>query len=781
MPVVDPGHTDAVAARHLGADRLFLQSRDAPALALESEARVVLLTRIRIEAGQLELWLRAYDRKGEVLAVGHGSGRLATLGEALVAAFAPVRTALGAGSGGGETPPRLGELGLYERALERIAGGSLSGAWQELAGIQSPTADALRGDIVALSGAAGVAAAERSRLASARGTGDPDWLAIRHDLQQERSVNALLAGAEHAKAGGEADRALVLYAEAAQADAGNLEAERGRARMLGALERHDDAKTAFERVLSLAPDDVEARLALAKNPTLAPAEQARFFVSAGEEQSRRLDDEGARFSFERAAQLDADVRAATRRHFARLEETLGNDVEAMAAWDEAYAADPNDLEALGGLGRTRARNGDPTGAAVAFEQLVALEGEDAQALHGLGDALLAQGKTEEAVAALQQAVAHAPGDAAKRGSLARALVASGKPEAALQVLDPEQVALEDRPLVLTQAAEIHAGQGRLGEAQSALVEAVALEPDEPPLRSALAKVRAEAGDAEGARAEEAVVAKLTGASLTPKSAPKAGAGSPAEPQGPNEFSTLVEGFPEAGPEGSPVSRVVWLGLVTPRDWQSLLRAWLLPQTIEPSLVETALQYAVGARFELVPGKPPTEQAAPALANLRALGTDRPDVALRERSARGGRLVRRAPGAEPRDGPLRSAGRPAQGRAPHARRPSRGRGVASRATPRRSRTPRRTSRWNWRAGVALAVLVLLVVAPLLRGWGTLDVVLEYERARGSQGFFSIELSRRPGRVKAQRKRDRREQAHEVPAPRACVVALRAPHGRIARRA
>jgi len=748
VPAVDPGHTDQVAARRLKADRLFLQSGDAPALALETEAAFVLLSRIRVEAGRLELWLRAYDRKGEVVAVGRGEGRLATLGEALVAAFAPVRAALGAGPGGGETPPRLGELGIYERALDRIAAGSLAAAWQELVGLETATADALRENIAALSGAPGVATAERSRLASARGTGDPDWLAIRHDLQNERTVNAILAGAEHAKAGGDSERALVLYAEAAQVDAGNLDAERGRARMLGALERHEEAKSAFERVLALAPDDVEARLALAKNPTLPPAEQARFLVSAGEEQSRRLDDDGARLSFERAAQLDADVRAATRRHFARLEETLGNDVEAMVAWDEAYAADANDLEALGGLGRMRAQSGDPSGAQAAFEQLVALEAEDADGLHGLGDALVAQGKANEAVAALEQAVAQAPGDARKRGSLARALVASGKPEAALSVLDPEQVPLEDRPLVLTQAAEIHAGQGRLAEAQDALVEAVALEPDEPPLRSALARVRAEAGDAEGARAEEALVAKLTGASVTPKGTAKASANARPEAHGPNAFSTLAEGFPQAGPDGTPIARVVWLGLVTPHDWPSRMRTWLLPQTVDTALVEAELQYALGARFELVPGRPLSEQATPALASLRALGTERADVALVNDllDVDASFTAHQVPNPEaglfaPPGGPLRIELRMLGGR--HEG------GVFVEGYTATLPDASAYVVWNWRAGVSLVVLVLLVVAPLLRGWGTLDVVLEVERVRGAQGFFSIELSRRPRPVKAQR--------------------------------
>jgi tetratricopeptide (TPR) repeat protein len=749
VPVVDPTHTDAVAAAQVGPDRPFLRGEDAPALAQLSEASAVLLSRIQLVDGKLEVWLRAYDAKGELLAVGRGSGRLASLGEALAQAYAPLSVALGAGPGR-EPPPRLAELGAFERASDRIARGDLAMAWQELAGLQGPTADALREDIVALSGAPDVAAAERSRLASVRGASDPDWLAIRHSLQRERDASALLAGAEHARAGGDPEGALVLFAEAAKASPGSLDAERGRARMLGTLERHADARAAWERVLSLAPDDVEARLALAGNPTLAPREQARLLLGAGQQQALRLDDEGARASFERAAQIDADVRAAARRHFARLEESLGNDAEAMSAWDETLAAQAGDLEALGALGRLRARGGDAAGAAAAFGQVLAAAPSDAAALHGLGDALLAQGRPEEALVHLEKAVAAAPRDAHRRGSLARALVATGKPDAALAALDPAEVPLEDRPLVLREAAEIHAGRGQLSEAQSALVRAVALEPDEPPLRSALAKVHAQAGDAAAASAEEAVVAKLSGVTLAPA---RGLGGSGAEQTGadrPNPFATLAESFPTQTPDRRPLGRVAWLGLEEPQGWRARLRAWLLPQAVDPAQLEAAVRNALRARFAIAeaPGALP-ELAQPALESLRALGTERADVALVNDvlGVDAAFVARWLPSAQagwldPPNAPLTVELRLLGGR-----REGEAFVVAYTATLADASS---YVAWNRRAGVVVAGLALLLLLPLLRGWGTLVVVLDYERVRGAQGFFSIELSRRPGRTKQQRK-------------------------------
>jgi len=751
IPVVEPAHTDAIAARHLGAGRLFLKGEDAPALARETEAGAVLLTHLQAEDGQLELWLRAYDRDGKVLAVGHAAGRLAALGDPLVAAFAPVRAALGAGPGDAE-PPWLSELGAYQRGLDRLAGGSLASAWREISGIQSPTADALREDILARSAAPEIGASERSRLASVRGATDPDWLAIRHQLQRERDVNVLLAGAEHAGAGSDPEGALVLFAEAAKKDPTNLDAERGRARMLFALDRPAEAKAAYERVLSRVPDDVEARLALASDQTLPPAEQARLWLRAGEEQSRQLDDQGARASFERAEQLDPAARGATRRNVAHLEETLGNDPDALAAYDEALESDSGDLDALRGLGRMRSRSGDAVAAGAAFDKVLAAKPEDLEALQGLGTALLAQGKAQQAVVPLQKAVALAPRDAGKRTALARALAAAGQSEAALRALDPGQVPLEDRPLVWSRAAEIHAAQGQLVEARVALEQAIALEPDAPALRSALAHVHAQAGETDAAQAEEKQVALLSGATaLAASGSGEATEVETAAPAG-REFAALVGTFPLTQPDRRPIARVAWLGLAEPTDWRARLRAWVMPKAVDPLALDTALRDALAGRFQIAPERPVPVAAQPSLDALRALGAERGDVALvNDVLGVDASFVARyvpadaallAPPGAPIGFELRLLGGRQTGE------------VFLLVSQAALADATDYVRWNRRAGLVFGVLAVLLLVPLVRGWGSISVVLDYERARGSQGFFSIELSRRPGRTKQEKQGENR---------------------------
>jgi tetratricopeptide (TPR) repeat protein len=748
IPVVDPVHTDAVAARHLKPDHLFLRGSDAKALAQETEAGSVLLTHIRVSDGQLELWLRAYDASGELLAVGHGSGRTAELGAALAAALPPVLRALGGEPGGPEPAPRLAELGNYERALEHLSAGALASAWREVEPIHTPTAAALRDDIAARS--ADVPGPERSRLASLRGASDPDWLIVRRALQKERTTAVLLAGAEKAAAAGDAKGALVLFAEAAKHDAANLDAARGRARALTALGDHEQAVAAFERVLELAPEDLEARLGLAASPAFPPAEQAKRWLAAGELQTERLDDDGARSSLEQAVALDANLRGAARRHVGRLEEALGNDADALVAYDEAAGLDAADLAAVAGSGRVRARTGDAPGAAAAFERVLTVRPADAEALAGYGESLLAQGKAEEALPKLQQAVELAPHEARARSSLARALTATGREQEALTVLDPKEVAPDERAQILSQSAAIHAAAGRLPEARVALEQAVVIEPDEAPLRSALAKVHTDAGDAEAAQREQALAATLTGArEIAPTDAAEQASAAAEVPRG-GEFAALAATFPTATPDRVPIRRVAWLGVAPPSDWRGRLRAWLMPRTIDEAALEQALRAAFESRFEMDPGAARVpDEALASLAAVRAFGTERADVSLVNDSlgVDGSFAARWAPVesgalfAKP-GAPLALEIRLLTGRRSDAVWMLGASATLHDAAP--------YVRWNPRAGGVLAVVLVLLILPVVRGWGSVVVVLDYDKMRGAQGFFSIELSRRPGRAKQEKK-------------------------------
>ena len=321
VPVIDPGHTDEVAARHLAPDHLFLQGADTKALARETEAKFVLLTQITVLDGQLELWIRAYDRKGDVLGGRprqrpHRRARRGAGGRARPRAERARRAA-----DAGEAPPRLSELGSYERALERLSAGSLASAWRELEAIQSPTATPCATTSWRMSAAAGRARAgalaprepaRRLRSRLARGA--------RIRSRSERNALVLLAGAEHATAGTTRTARWCCSRRLLKSRSpSNLDAVRGRARALVTLERNAEAKAAFERVLELAPGTSRRAwrspaTRRSRRPTGEPLGRRRRAPAPATRRRRRAQLLRARRHARRAApRRDAPPRRAARR------------------------------------------------------------------------------------------------------------------------------------------------------------------------------------------------------------------------------------------------------------------------------------------------------------------------------------------------------------------------------------------------------------------------------------------------------------------------------------
>ncbi|MGH7286452.1 MAG: hypothetical protein ACREI8_00320, partial [Myxococcota bacterium] len=280
-------------------------------------------------------------------------------------------------------------------------------------------------------------------------------------------------------------------------------------------------------------------------------------------------------------------------------------------------------------------------------------------------------------------------------------------------------------------------------------QAVALEPDEPPLRSALAKIHAKAGDAGAAEAEARVVTALSGAAVLPASDAALETGVREEASSGREFAVLAESFPPTTPDRRPLGRVAWLGLQEPSGWRAQLRAWLMPRAIDREALAAALVAALGARFEIAAERPTPEPARPALAKLRALGNERGDISLvndvlgvdasfvAHSVPQSAGALFAAPNA-PIALELRLLGGRRSGE------------VFLMGNSAILADPSAFVGWNRRAGIAFGALALLLLVPIVRGWGSIVVVLDYERVRGSQGFFSIELSRRPGKTKQEKK-------------------------------
>jgi tetratricopeptide (TPR) repeat protein len=738
-----------------GPEQRTLHAADAGAVAKQTSATHVFTTQLRYAHGEAEIWMRAYAAAGgKALAVGHAKGKLAKLGELLATASQPLRTALGLT--GQPEAVRLSELGLFERAGAALDAGRPADSLPLLAGAEGRTADWLRERTLQAADDEAISLAERSRLASATGENDPGWLQVRQGIIDGKDVDLLLAGAANASARGEHARALELNQQAAALAPDDVRPRIGSATALSELDRHAEARAAWQGVLAADPENLTARNALARNPSLSPIERAQQVVELADAHSRALDPEGALQLYEKAAALAPEqLGSAAKLGAAHTHERMGSSDEALLVYEELGAAGPAGLgehagEVYAGLGAARQTAGDAAGAADAYTTALSIDPDQPDALQGKGELLLAAGKPAEAVAPLARAVDLESADAAARSSLARAYQAAGDPDAALQTLQADAVPLEDQPQVLMEAAKIQREKGDLAGAQLSLQKAVEIAPDDTPLRSALATVYAESGDTEAAAREEALVSALTGVSTS-----EATADHKPEAEGKHVgvragFAPVAESFPATRRDGRPFEGVAFIGVTTQPTPIELARSWLLPRTLDAAAFEAELREAFAARYELEPLAAVSELARPALERTRAFSTERADLSLVNdelgvEASFVGRIKPKAAVAinapmTPED--LQLDVRMHIGRTLD--------GVAILAIAANVPTPEKYMRWNQRALLPYGILFALFLAPLIRGWGKLTVHLEYEMRKNVKGFFSIEILRRP--AKARRERD-----------------------------
>jgi len=756
--VVGRRETERAIAAIAGPEQRPLHGADASAVARAAGASHVLTTELHYRSGAAEVWMRAYDGEtGKVVAVGHAEGKLAKLGELVAAASRPLRAVLGA-RGEPETA-RLAEFSLFERTGDAFAANRPADAAPLLAGAKGRVAETLRGELAAWESDPQLPLAERSRLASATGSDDPGWLQVRQGLIEGKDAELLLAGAANAEARGEHARALELARQAGELVPADPRPRIAAARALSALDRHADARAAWEQVLADDPHSLEAQNALARNPSLPPNVRAQYALALANERARLLDAEGAEELYAQAQRLaPAESGTAAKLGAAKLQAQLGNEDEALLAYEELGAESSGALGAHAadtyvGLGAARAAAGDEAGAAEAYQAALSSDPNHAAALQGHGELLLEAGKSAEAVVPLTRAVELAPDDAAARRALASAHRAAGDPQAALRALDPEAVALEERAELLADVAEIQRAQGDTQAAQLTLQQAVAIEPDSTPLRSALAKAYAENGDAAAAAAEEAQVGALTGIATTSSalaSAQGAGAASERGKRPLSGFAPMAASFPAARADGREFQGVTFIGISRELGWTERVRGWILPRVFDVDALEADVAAALGARYELVPAGAVSDLAQPAYQRVRAFSTDSADLSL-VNDELGVEVSFVAALQHPTpirlDSPLTPA--PQLEVRMHTGRISDDVKIAS--LPVTVPNPAQYMRWNAIALIPYAALLALAIAPVVRGWGRLNVKLAWEVKKNAKGFFTIEISRRPGQVKHAREK------------------------------
>jgi tetratricopeptide (TPR) repeat protein len=756
---------DAALAELAAAGHPVLHGAETAALAQRTGAGRVLLCELWLERGEADLRLHLHaGADGQVQAGVRAKGRVADLPALADGALLQLVESLGLATGklADAGPPRLADWSALGRARVRLEAGDLAAAWRELAPATGPAAEALRAEIDARAAAPTTPPAVRSRLANASGRTDGNWLRVRDALRGPPDAGTLLAAADAAAARAEPDRAIRLYEKVAALEPGSVAAELGRAESLAEIGKSDEAAAAFDRAAELAPEDPDPHRALARLAGLPPQRRAEHWLLAGERETRRFEADSAAESFEEARLADGSAAGAAHRGIAKLEEQLGRHGEARLGYEQAAEAGSRSPDVLLGLGRSRALGEDPAGAAAAFREALEKDPELSAALAGLGQALAAQGDDTGALPNLERALAIDPADVETRRSLAGLRARRGDAGSALELLEgaqlPASLSSRERAGLLEQAAEIRRQTGDLAGAARSLGAAVALEPDDPPLRTALASVYEAGGEGERAKAELLLATSLGAGKAVELATPGAAEALPAgggrgerEAESYATFEALAASFPAEHPaSGRPFERVLLLATGEPLGARGQLRRWLHPKRPALEAIDLALLEAVVERFavEETPEAPP--EAAADVAALAGFSEDR-DVIARAGEALGADalfVARLVDDRRPED-PFWAPGRPVL----EVRLVGGGsaRDVFILANSLRLEGLAGFSRWNLRAiGPWLAILALLLY-PAVRGWGSVAVRLDYD-TKSARGFFHVKLTRRAGKVQTNRQKE-----------------------------
>ena len=734
----------------------------AAALARESGAALLLFSDLRYDSGQIDVRLRLHEGEGGAVVAGSRvEGKLGELGSLLQEAMDSVITVAGLSPGKpGAAEPRLSELGRYERAVRRIEAGELATGWRELSGMESATAVSLRNEIRAIGNLDSTPISERSRLASASGTQDKSWLHVRRAMVEGDDPEMMLAGADAAMAREDPQLAKKLYGEALAIDPDHRDAHIGMARAAAEAGEIEAARPALERAIALDPSDPEPYEMLGSLSGVEPEERAGHLLAAGEIRSQRLEIEPAERNYQQAGDLEPSVVGRAQQNVAAFNERMGRYENALLSYEDAVAVGEPDPDLMAGLGRSRERMGDLEGAEEAYSAALAMDDTHAASLHGMGSVMNQTGRPGEAIPLLEKAVASRDEMGKARQDLATAYHSAGDPDAALATLTTGDVQGPERADLLRQAAEIQQEEGRLDEARITLEEAKSIEPFDPPIHAALVEVYEAQGDPDAAKRERMRLASLQGRAIAPTShadGPLSRKAGPAVGT-PKDFERLFASFPVENPESrKEIRKVAYLGLRSQQDGEALARRLLSPFAVDLAALDEAILNGIFTRYEAQPPPDPwPEVAVGATERLIEFGTAREDIALvnDELGVDAAFVVELERQSDP-TGSLVDERYVLRVRMVAGKRPEK---VVIRANELTFPAAPPFRIWNLLALVPLALVLALLSYPFVRGWGTVVVELDWDQGPDTKGFFSIEISKRPGRVKPQREQAGKSKAY-----------------------
>jgi tRNA A-37 threonylcarbamoyl transferase component Bud32/Flp pilus assembly protein TadD len=670
---------------------------------------------------------------GAIAGAGRAQSPLAELGVALATATDAVLAQCGA-PGRTSQVPTTSELATWGRVVSLLEAGQLADAWRALGLKPTPTAQALRARIEALGSDASLSLGERARLTIARGEANQARLWLRAQLGSHPNDPVLaLAAAEVSEELGELDRALPLYDRALELAPNSAAARQGRARTLVQLARAEEVVAALADPAGLDPAILEQA---SKLPALDEPARARLHLELGRELGARWDVTAAAESIERAARLSADVEQESMREAALLQVRAGAPDRAREPAERALELGAADAPLLEALGRARQASGDAQGARQAYERARELAPEEPAPVRGLGELALESGDKGAAQELFAKAVELAPANEGSRLMLAGVMRALGNVDGAMAVLEgrPEGATAE----MLREAASIRAAQGRADDAAVMLEQAMELAPANASLPQELAKLRESSGDAQAAAALRARAEKIGAGGLAATTASDLGGSAKTGSVAPSGLADLAASFPQRIPGRDQPVQVVALLAPSLAAEPGIVARVLAPRRIALDEVGEEIARALGSRFEVVaPSEIPPELSAAEQEALRAFRDDEATVArMNDALGTDAVFVVRAGPDEGRSGALHLELRMLVGSDPEQVRRFGNQTLIPDGTA-------QLADWNPVALVVYSLALVVALIPLFRGWGELQVGIQY--ASLGKGFFSIRISRRPTRV------------------------------------
>ncbi|MDG1478976.1 MAG: tetratricopeptide repeat protein [Myxococcota bacterium] len=245
--------------------------------------------------------------------------------------------------------------------------------------------------------------------------------------------------------------------------------------------RLDDARLAYERMLSTSPEHVEA-LNLLGVLHLQQGRAAQAAAVLGKAASKRPDRSDIHNNFGNALRAQGDRQGA------------------IAAWEKALHIDPADADAWCNLGVARIEGGDVDAAAAAWERAIAANPTHADAIDLLAVSRSQRGAHAEAIALWRRALSVRPGHLRSRENLAAALQQQGaaalsrsSAAEALSLLD-ESIRLSPQdPAGHLFRSDALRQLGRLRDAFESCQDALQLDPSRPEVHHNIGNLFKETG------------------------------------------------------------------------------------------------------------------------------------------------------------------------------------------------------------------------------------------------------------------------------------------------